>query len=172
MRKLFLDILGAPVFPEDEEKTRRARVLNSLQLNMGIAVLVLGSLGAAFLFTEKVISSFILLIGFITFVIGMMLNRRGRRHIAACHLVDHDRFYDVRLRRDAQFGNYFFRIWHRHCGNLIGWARCFVLRGAQPVDRLGFHLGWECRRCIPADVRFLALGICLKSRRSFSLRIW
>jgi hypothetical protein len=78
MRKLFLDILGAPVFPEDEEKTRRARVLNSLQLNMGIAVLVLGSLGAAFLFTEKVISSFILLIGFITVVIGMKLNRRGR----------------------------------------------------------------------------------------------
>lgn len=78
MRNRILDILGAPVFPEDEEKTRRARVLNALQVNMGTAVLVLGTLGVVFLFAEKLISSFILIIGFVTIVVGMVLNRRGQ----------------------------------------------------------------------------------------------
>ena len=73
----FVKLLKPPVFPGDEEKTRRARALNALHLNMVFALLALGSVGILFLFAEKLITSFVLLSGFLITVIGMILNRRG-----------------------------------------------------------------------------------------------
>ncbi|MFN8384658.1 MAG: ATP-binding protein [Anaerolineales bacterium] len=76
-----LDFLRAPVFAGNEEKTRRARVLNALHLNMGVAILVLGSLGVIFFFTEKVITSLILLAEMMIIFICIVFNRRG--HVLA-----------------------------------------------------------------------------------------
>jgi|GEM_PF-1510566 len=87
MTKSILNIFGAPIFPEDEEKTRRTRVLNALQLNMGAAVLILGALGVEFLFVEKLIVSFILVVGLVSIVIGMVLNRRGHTRAGGILLI-------------------------------------------------------------------------------------
>jgi len=78
MWKNILDALKAPSFPDDEEKTRRARALNALHLNMGGAMLGLGALGVLFFFTEKIITSFILAAGFLIVIAGVSLNRRGQ----------------------------------------------------------------------------------------------
>lgn len=72
-----IDFLRAPVFPGDEEKTRRAYVLNTLQINMGGAVVILGTLGMVFVFKEKVVTSLILVTAFIGILSGMILSRRG-----------------------------------------------------------------------------------------------
>lgn len=77
MWKSFLKFLNPPEFFDDEEKTRRARALNALQLNMGGAILILGGAGLLFFFAEKLITSIILLVGLIITLIGMALNRRG-----------------------------------------------------------------------------------------------
>ena len=37
-----VSLLKAPVFPDDEEKTRHARALNALHVNMGGGLLILG----------------------------------------------------------------------------------------------------------------------------------
>lgn len=52
-------VLKAPAFPSDEEKTRRARALNTLYLNMGAALPILGPVGTVFVFTEKIVTSII-----------------------------------------------------------------------------------------------------------------
>ena len=67
----------APVFPEDEEKTRHARALNALQLNLGFAILVFGGIGLIFFFEEKVITSIVLATGLLVAISGMALNHRG-----------------------------------------------------------------------------------------------
>jgi PAS domain S-box-containing protein len=77
MSNRLLALFQAPVFPEDEEKTRRARALNALQLNMGIAILVLGGAGLLFFFAEKRFTSIVLLVSLLVAAIGMFLNRRG-----------------------------------------------------------------------------------------------
>ena len=68
----------APVFKGNEEKTRRARALNALQMYMGGAVLVFGFIGVVFIFEEKVISSITILIGLLITVFEIYLNRQGR----------------------------------------------------------------------------------------------
>jgi len=68
----------APEFPDDEVKTRRARALNALQLNMGAAILVLGGIGVIFFFVEKLITSAIVSMGLVATIIGMILNRQGK----------------------------------------------------------------------------------------------
>jgi hypothetical protein len=70
-------VLKAPIFSNDEEKTRRARALNAIHLNMGAALVVLGTLGTLFVFSEKLVTSAMLLTGVLITVIGMVLNRRG-----------------------------------------------------------------------------------------------
>jgi len=70
-------VLKAPVFPGDEEKTWRARALHAIQLNMGAALAVLGTLGILFVFAEKLVTSAIFLIGILITIGGMILNRRG-----------------------------------------------------------------------------------------------
>ena len=69
--------LKAPVFPGDEEKTRRARALHSLQVNIIGAVLVLGGLGVLFFFDEKLITSLILAGALLIAIVSGVLNRRG-----------------------------------------------------------------------------------------------
>ena len=69
--------LKAPVFPGDEEQTRRARALNAIHLNMGSALVVLGTFGILFVFAEKLVTSIILLLGVLITLGGMILNRRG-----------------------------------------------------------------------------------------------
>jgi len=78
MFKSILAFLKAPEFLDDDEKTRRARALHALQLNIGSAILVLGSIGVLFFFAEKLITSIILVAGFLVTIFGMILNRRGR----------------------------------------------------------------------------------------------
>lgn len=78
MLKPIVDFLKAPIFPNDEEKTRRARALNTLHLNMGGAMLVLGALGVLFFFVEKIITSAILGVGILVVIVGMILNHRGQ----------------------------------------------------------------------------------------------
>ena len=78
MLKKMIDFFRAPVFPEDEEKTRRAHALNALQWNIFLAILVLGSAGVFLFFAEKVVSSIILGAGLAFTIAGMILNRRGR----------------------------------------------------------------------------------------------
>ncbi len=78
MKYQIFEIFKAPIFTTDEEKTRRARVLNILQLNIGAAILILGPVGLAFFFTETVLTSFIVLIGFLSIFISIILNRRGQ----------------------------------------------------------------------------------------------
>lgn len=78
----FFMFFTAPVFHEDEEKTRRARALNALQLNMSSAILILGAVGVLFFFAEKVVTSSILLAALLITVFGMQLNRRGMVNVA------------------------------------------------------------------------------------------
>ena len=72
-----IDFFKAPIFAANEEKTRRARILTVLQLNMGAAILILGTLGVTFLFAEKLISSLILMTALLAVFISMVLNRNG-----------------------------------------------------------------------------------------------
>lgn len=71
------EFISAPIFRDDEDKTRRARVLNALHLNMGISLLILGTIGVFFLFEEKSITFMIFLTGIFSVGIGMALNRQG-----------------------------------------------------------------------------------------------
>ena len=73
----FVELLKAPVFPGNEEKTRQARALNALHINMGGAVLILGFVGVLFVFREKQITALILLVAALLIAVGMILNRRG-----------------------------------------------------------------------------------------------
>ncbi len=77
MLNKIIKFLQPPVFPSDEEKTRRARALNALQLNMGIAIIVLGGVGILFFFAEKLFTSIILLAGLLVTFSNVILNRRG-----------------------------------------------------------------------------------------------
>ena len=81
MGNSIIQFLKAPHFPDDEEKTRQARALNALHLNMGCAMLILGTLGVLFFFHEKLVSSAVMGTGFVTVVLGMFLSRRG--HVLA-----------------------------------------------------------------------------------------
>ena len=78
MWKTVIQFLKAPVFQDDEVKTRQARALNALHLNMGSAMIVLGALGILFFFHEKIVTSSILVVGILTVAFGMFLNRRGK----------------------------------------------------------------------------------------------
>lgn len=78
MKYPIFEIFKAPIFTADEEKTRRARILTVLQLNMGATILILGTLGVMFLFAEKLVSAFILTIALLAIFISMILNRSGR----------------------------------------------------------------------------------------------
>ncbi len=71
------EFIKAPVFEGDEEKTRRAKVLNALQISLTITFLLGGGLGIAFFFIEKIISAYIVLLGLLIAWIGFYLNRRG-----------------------------------------------------------------------------------------------
>jgi len=75
--KKAIKFFHAPVFPDDDEKTRRARALNALQLNLGFAILVLGGIGLLFFFAEKAVTSIVLLSGLLVAVSSLILNHRG-----------------------------------------------------------------------------------------------
>jgi len=77
MLKKMVDFFKPPVFPDDEEKTRHARALNALQLNLGFAILVFGGVGLMFFFAEKIITSVVLATGLLVSISAMILNHRG-----------------------------------------------------------------------------------------------
>ncbi len=77
MWQRWIEYFKPPIFPGDEDKTRRARVLNALHLNMGGALMTLGLIGAVFFFEEKKISLIILLCSLLVTAFSMMMNRRG-----------------------------------------------------------------------------------------------
>ena len=72
-----LQFLISPSFPEDEEKTRQARALNALLLNMAAAIIVLGGLGNLFFFEEKKYTSVVLFVGLAVEFVGIVLIRKG-----------------------------------------------------------------------------------------------
>ena len=77
MWKKTVNFFKAPIFPNDEEKTLRARVIHVLHINMGGVVAILGTLGVLFVFAEKRVTSLILVITFLVIIAGMIINRRG-----------------------------------------------------------------------------------------------
>lgn len=74
----WIDFFKAPIFPEDDDKTHRANVLNALHLNIGGTLLILSTLGVGFVFVEKVATSLILLCGILVTAASMAMNRRGQ----------------------------------------------------------------------------------------------
>jgi PAS domain S-box-containing protein len=82
-----IELGKAPIFPGDEEKTRRARALNALYINTAFTLLLLGGAGVLFFFKEKFITSSIVLICLFVSIVGTILNRRGHVKIAASLLL-------------------------------------------------------------------------------------
>ena len=74
MWKKTVNFFKAPIFPNDEEKTLRARVIHVLHINMGGVVAILGTLGVLFVFAEKRVTSLILVITFLVIIAGMIMN--------------------------------------------------------------------------------------------------
>jgi PAS domain S-box-containing protein len=77
MQKSLNDFFKAPVFSDNEEKTRRAKVLHVMQINAGAALILLGGIGILFVFSQKVIASIIVGVAVLTIAASMVLNRRG-----------------------------------------------------------------------------------------------
>jgi PAS domain S-box-containing protein len=77
MQKSLNDFFKAPVFPGNEEKTRRAKVLHVMQVNVSAALIVLGGIGILFVFAEKIIASLIVGMSVLTILMSMVLNRHG-----------------------------------------------------------------------------------------------
>ncbi len=50
--------LAPPIFPGEEEKNRRARILNALHISLGTAILVFGGFDHNFIFQDTVTSFF------------------------------------------------------------------------------------------------------------------
>ncbi|MBN8579714.1 MAG: GAF domain-containing protein [Anaerolineae bacterium] len=78
MRAHIINFFTAPTFPDDEEKTRRARALNALHLYILGGILLIGGLAVLFFFNEKFFSSIFMLAGLATTSLSMVLNRRGQ----------------------------------------------------------------------------------------------
>lgn len=73
----FFMFFTAPIFHEDEEKTRRAKALNALHINIAYALVILGGTGVLFFFAEKLVTSLILIVALLVTIFGVFLNRRG-----------------------------------------------------------------------------------------------
>ncbi|MFP4345443.1 MAG: GAF domain-containing protein [Anaerolineales bacterium] len=71
------DFLSAPVFAQDEDKTRTARSLNPLLLGLFILVL-LGAVATVFVFAAKLASGIGVLVLFLVVVLAKLLLERGR----------------------------------------------------------------------------------------------
>ncbi|MFN8413569.1 MAG: sensor domain-containing diguanylate cyclase [Anaerolineales bacterium] len=69
--------LSAPVFHDDEDKTRKAQILHMLQSSM-IAALLLATFGAFFVFVNKALSLALVTIMFVFVLISYRLAARGR----------------------------------------------------------------------------------------------
>lgn len=77
MQKNLNDFFKAPIFPGNEEKTRQAKVLHVMQINVGAALILLGGIGILFVFSEKVVAAFIIGGAVLTIFASMVLNRYG-----------------------------------------------------------------------------------------------
>jgi len=76
--KAFQQFIKPPVFPEDKEKSRQARVLHALGLNL-IGVLTFSLLvGAPLIFVEKTISSAAICLSILISIITLLIARRGK----------------------------------------------------------------------------------------------
>lgn len=71
-----------PVFPDDEDKTLRAKILSVLLLNM-LLFLFLAILGTVFIFVNKLVSSIIISILFAFLLVSHLLLQRGRVLLAS-----------------------------------------------------------------------------------------
>lgn len=78
MRAHIFNFFSAPIFSDDEEKTRRARALHALHLYLGAGIVLLGGTSVLFFFQEKFFSSIFMLAGLAATCLSMVLNRRGQ----------------------------------------------------------------------------------------------
>jgi hypothetical protein len=72
--------LSVPVFPDDQDKTRKAQILHMLQSSM-MAVLLIAILGAFFVFVNKMLSLVLVALMFAFVLISHGL--AGRGHVLA-----------------------------------------------------------------------------------------
>ena len=79
----FLEWLSPPVFADNEEKNRQARVLNALQINLALTLIIGGGAGILFFFSEKKITSIVLIISMVIILINFYLTQKGHLNFAS-----------------------------------------------------------------------------------------
>jgi two-component system cell cycle sensor histidine kinase/response regulator CckA len=72
-----------PFFPDDEDKTRAARVLNTLLLTMMLFLVAMGGILVPFVFAEKLYNGLFILAAFLMFALAYWLMQRGRVRLAS-----------------------------------------------------------------------------------------
>ena len=79
--------LAPPVFEDDEDKTRAARVLNTLLVTVMLFLLFLIGIVIPFVFVEKLYSLVLALVVFLALVVARWQMRHGRVRLASTLLV-------------------------------------------------------------------------------------
>lgn len=79
----FRKFFSQPVFPDDEDKTRLARVLNTILLGSLAILLVLSLIAVPFLFHEKFLNSLSILVVFVIVGFSYGLMKRGKVKLAS-----------------------------------------------------------------------------------------
>ncbi len=82
MRRSFLELFSPPVFPDDHEKTRVARLLNTL-IKMGLGIISVSLfVGVPFFFSNKPVTFAISFFMFLTCLLSLRVLRAGRLRLA------------------------------------------------------------------------------------------
>jgi PAS domain S-box-containing protein len=79
--------LAPPVFPDDQDKTRTARVLNTLLLAMMLFLIFAGAIVVPFVFVEKLYNGLVTLAFFLAVAAARWLMQRGRVRLASLMVV-------------------------------------------------------------------------------------
>jgi PAS domain S-box-containing protein len=80
-------LFAPPVFENDEDKTRMAKVLNTLLVAMMLFLVLVGSIGIPFVLVRKLYDSIIVLGLFLVLLTAHWLMRRGRVRLASAVLI-------------------------------------------------------------------------------------
>jgi signal transduction histidine kinase len=82
VRRSFLELFSPPVFPDDHEKTRVARLLNTL-IKMGLGIISVSLfVGVPFFFSNKPVTFAISFFMFLTCLLSLRVLRAGRLRLA------------------------------------------------------------------------------------------
>jgi PAS domain S-box-containing protein len=76
------EFFAPPVFPDDEDKTRAARVLNAILLVIMLLLIFVGGIAVPFVFVEKLYNGLFILAFFLTLAAARWLMQRGRVRLA------------------------------------------------------------------------------------------